>query len=176
MAHNAQQQFMESVRNRFPEKFTNVRVLDIGSLDINGNNRGLFTNAQYVGLDIGEGPNVDVVSRGHEYKDEVLFDFIVSSECFEHDEYWVLTFTNGVNLLKSGGMFMFSCAAPGRPEHGTKRTSPRDSPFTSELENDYYKNLGEEDFKHFPLDEWFSEYEFKTNTDPCDLYFWGIKK
>jgi hypothetical protein len=54
MAHSAQQQFMESIRDRFPESFKDVTVLDIGSLHINGNNRGLFTNAQYVGLDIGE--------------------------------------------------------------------------------------------------------------------------
>lgn len=176
MAHPQQQQFMESVRDRFPEKFKGVRVLDIGSLDINGNNRDLFTDYEYVGIDIGEGRNVDVVSRGHEYTDERGFEFVISSECFEHDEYWVLTFTNGVRLLKEGGMFLFSCAAPGRPEHGTKRTSPQDSPFTSQIENDYYRNLSEEDFQHFPLDEWFTEYEFKTMNDPCDLYFFGIKK
>ncbi len=35
MAHSQQQQFMESVRDRFPHKFSGVRVLDVGSLDIN---------------------------------------------------------------------------------------------------------------------------------------------
>ncbi len=38
MAHGQQQQFMQNVRDRFPEKFSGVRVLDVGSLDINGNN------------------------------------------------------------------------------------------------------------------------------------------
>lgn len=176
MAHQQQQRFMESIRDRFPDKFKGVRVLDIGSLDINGNNRGLFTDSTYIGIDIGNGPGVDIVCRGHEFRDETGFEFVVSSECFEHDEYWDLTFTNGVKLLKSGGMFMFSCASANRPEHGTRRTSPKDSPFTSALENDYYKNLNEEDFSQLPLDEWFSEYEFQTNTNPDDLYFWGIKK
>ena len=37
MSHKEQQDFFESVKNKFPQHFTDVRVLDIGSLDINGN-------------------------------------------------------------------------------------------------------------------------------------------
>lgn len=176
MAHGAQQRFMESVRDLFPQKFNGVKVLDIGSLDINGNNRYLFTDAEYIGLDIGEGPNVDVVSRGHEYKSKELFDVTISSECFEHDEYWVLTFANMVRLTKPNGMVVFSCASANRPEHGTRRTSPQDSPFTSQIENDYYRNLNIEDFNEFPLDKWFSEYKFIENRNPDDLYFYGVRK
>ncbi len=43
-----QQQFMQNVRDRFPEKFSGVRVLDVGSLDINGNNRFIFTDYEYI--------------------------------------------------------------------------------------------------------------------------------
>jgi len=178
MSHKEQQDFLTYVRDKFPTKFENCRVLDIGSLDINGNNRYLFTNYEYIGLDIGEGNNVDVVSRGHEYKDEKQFDIIVSSECFEHDEFWELTIKNGIDLLKPNGIFLFTCATTGRPEHGTKRTSPSDSPFTSTLEYDYYKNLEENDIRQsINVDELFSEYEFQSRlTWPQDLYFWGIKK
>lgn len=175
MAHGQQQQFMQNVRDRFPEKFSGVRVLDVGSLDINGNNRFIFTDYEYIGLDIGEGKNVDVVCRGHEYKSEEPFDVTISSECFEHDEFWVLTFTNMVRLTKEDGMVVFSCASANRAEHGTRRTSPQDSPFTSQIENDYYKNLNKEDFEHFPLSEWFTEWEFIENRNPDDLYFWGIR-
>jgi hypothetical protein len=67
-----------------------------------------------------------------------------------------------------------SCATTGRPEHGTKRTSPQDAPL---IEWDYYKNLTEEDFREaFDLDKMFSKYEFSTNSQPYDLYFYGIKK
>lgn len=176
MAHYEQQQFMLSVKDRFPQLFKGVRVLDIGSLDINGNNRYLFEDYEYVGVDIGPGPNVDIISRGHEYRDDKEFDLVISSECFEHDEFWALTFLNGVSLLKPKGLFLFSCATHGRGEHGTRRTSPQDSPFTSQLQNDYYRNLGEEDFKGLDLDTLFSEYEFQTRQSPADLYFWGIKK
>jgi hypothetical protein len=67
-----------------------------------------------------------------------------------------------------------SCATTGRAEHGTKATSPEDAPL---VEWDYYKNLTEEDFrKAFELDRMFSEYEFSTNEQTHDLYFYGIKK
>lgn len=177
MAHPEQQQFMLSVKSKFPASFDKVRVLDIGSLNINEDNRYLFTNYEYIGLDLGMGKNVDVVCRGHEYKDEKLFDTIISTECFEHDEYWPLTIINAISLLKPVGLFAFTCAAEGRQEHGTKRTSPSDSPFTCLLPTDYYKNLSENEMKrNIHFDKYFSEYYFKQiHTWPQDLYFWGIK-
>lgn len=178
MAHPEQASFMRYVRDKFPEKFDHVRVLDIGSLDINGNNRYLFTNYSYIGVDIGPGPNVDVIQRGHEYKDDDKFDIVISSECFEHDEFWDLTIQNAIDLTKSGGIFLFSCATTGRPEHGTRRTTPQDSPFTSQIENDYYMNITERDVRNkIKIEDYFDEFEFiARETWPQDLYFWGIKK
>ena len=62
---------------------------------------------------------------------------------FEHDEFWKDTIMNCITLTKPGGIFLFSCATTGRQEHGTRRTTPQDSPFTSLIENDYYMNLTE---------------------------------
>lgn len=177
MAHPEQRTFMLSVKDKFSDRFSNCRVLDIGSLDINGNNRYLFHNYTYIGVDIGSGQNVDVVSRGHQYKDDKPFDIVISSECFEHDEFWNLTIQNAIDLTKPGGLILFSCATTGRPEHGTRRTSPQDSPFTSSLDNDYYMNLTEKDVIDKIDMSQFSEYEFEAReTWPQDLYFWGIKK
>jgi hypothetical protein len=179
MAHEQQRQFLLSVKEQFPEKFQNCSVLDIGSLDINGNNRYLFSDYVYIGLDIGEGKNVDVVCRGHKYESDKQFDIVISTECFEHDEFWYLTIENGIRLTKSNGMFLFTCATTGRPEHGTRRTTPSDSPFTCQLENDYYQNLTEKDIRSkIAIEDHFSKFEFKSITG-CrlsDLYFWGIKK
>jgi len=178
MAHTEQQDFVTSVKRKFPEKFKGVRVLDIGSLDINGNNRFIFEDYSYIGIDIGNGPNVDIICRGHEFKDDDGFDVVISTECFEHDEFWNLTIQNATKLTKSNGVFLFTCATTGRHEHGTKRTSPQDSPFTSQIENDYYMNLTEADVRTvFDFDTYFSEYEFfATPSGPYDLYFWGIKR
>lgn len=174
MAHQSQIDFMLLVKSRFPERFQNCRVLDIGSLDLNGNNRYLFENYRYLGVDIGDGNNVDLVCPGHRVIDTVGFDVVISTECLEHDEYWSETLANMVNLTKRDGLLLLSCATTGRPEHGTKKTSPADSPFT----NDYYKNITIDDIQlaiNIPLV--FKQYELKTISNPsCDLYFWGIKK
>lgn len=178
MAHPEQRTFMTYVKDKFPEKFTGCRVLDIGSLDLNGNNHYLFSDYKYIGVDIGAGKNVDVVCRGHEFKDAEGFDIVISAECFEHDEFWKDTIMNCVTLTKPEGIFLFSCATTGRQEHGTRRTTPQDSPFTSLIENDYYMNLTEKDIVDvINIDDYFSEHEFiARETWPQDLYFWGVKK
>jgi len=180
MAHQEQIDFCTSVKTLYPEHFKGVKVLDIGSLDINGNNRYLFEDCEYTGIDIGPGPNVDQVVSGHLFKSDTQFDVIISTECFEHDKHYAQTLRNAYNLLKQGGLLMFSCAAPGRPEHGTTRTSPKDSPFTT----DYYKNLSEMDiiaaFTFMggnSMEDLFIERNYQTRTEfPQDLYFYGIKR
>jgi hypothetical protein len=180
MAHLEQQTYLTKIKNKFPTLFTNCSVLDIGSLDINGNNRHLFSeNYSYTGVDIGPGPNVDVICKGHEFQSESTYDVVVSSECFEHDPHYKETILNAIRLTKSGGIFLFTCATTGRFEHGTKRSgSDWASPHTSEQWGDYYKNLTEEDIREFlDVESIFSEYEFETNiTTSFDLYFYGIKK
>lgn len=177
MAHPEQATFCKSVKEKYPELFKNVSVLDVGSLDINGNNRYLFEDYSYMGIDVGEGRNVDIVCKGHEFDPGRQYDVVISTECFEHDMYWVHTLRNCVRLTKSGGLFLFTCATTGRHEHGTTRTTPQDSPFTHSLFNDYYMNLTEEDVRTaFSPEEEFLSFGFSTNQNTKDLYFWGIKK
>lgn len=174
MAHPEQRVFFETVRLRFPHMFSGVRVLDIGSFNINGTVRDFFTDSEYVGVDLEEGPGVDVVGQGQEldYPDN-SFDTVVSAECFEHNPYWLETFVNMHRMSKE--LVVFTCATLGRPEHGTSRTSPSDSPFT--VKWDYYKNLCEDDFsENLDLDSMFERYSFSVNTQSKDLYFWGLVK
>jgi len=149
-------------------------------LDINGSNKGLFLNCDYTGLDIAAGKNVDIVSRCHEFLiPSATFDTIISTECFEHDMFYDKSLANIVRILKPGGFFIFTCATVGRPEHGTPRTSPTDSPFTSKTPSwaAYYKNLEESDIRAaIPVDEIFSEYKFDVSHEVHDLRFYGIKK
>jgi hypothetical protein len=95
--------------------------------------------------------------------------------------FWKETITNICeNLVNPGGMFLFTCATTGRPEHGTRRTHPTDSPFTSQFSeswSDYYLNLTEEDIRGaIDVDEYFKMYHFYVDVESCDLYFWGILK
>lgn len=181
MAHWQQQEYCRKIRDRFPEYFTNKRVLDIGSLDINGNNRFLFTDCDYFGLDVGEGPNVDVVSVGHIYDaPDGSFDTIISTEVFEHDMFYEDTIKNVTRMLKPGGAFIFTCASIGRPEHGTRISDGSDAaPLLiqiSEEWSDYYKNVSEEDVRKIEgFNESFPDGIFEYNEHPGDLYFFGVK-
>lgn len=180
MAHAEQIEFCKKIKDMYPDMFKNKNVLDVGSLDINGNNRYLFEECSYTGIDVAPGRNVDIVSVGHEYKGpDNFYDFIVSTECFEHDMNYRLTIKNIFRMLKSGGMFMFTCATANRREHGTRRTSPENAPLLNEIPDwcDYYKNLSEKDIREIDnIDNIFEKYEFFVNYASNDLYFYGIKK
>jgi hypothetical protein len=171
VSHQSQLNFVSSLKSQFPIFFAGQKVLEIGSLDINGSIRQFFIGCDYTGVDLGEGKGVDLVARGEELDfPDGHFKVVASCECFEHNENWEATFRNMIRM--SSGLVFFSCATTGRPEHGTRRTSPSDAPFTL----DYYKNLTEEDFREKFTFEEFESYGFSTNSNPQDLYFWGIKK
>lgn len=173
MSHKEQRQYIEKIKDIYPKYFNGVSVLDIGSLDINGSNREYFENSTYIGIDVGEGKNVDVVTFAHEYETENRFDIVISTEALEHDRYYKETLVKAISLLKSGGMILFTFATTGRPEHGTIRTSVEDNPL---LMTEYYKNLTEEDIRGSIDVTELSVLEFEINEVHHDLYFYGIKK
>jgi hypothetical protein len=172
MSHQSQLDFVKSVKDMFPYSFKDAKVMEIGSLNINGTVRVFFEQCDYTGVDLSQGKDVDIVGRIHMLPlMSNSFDTVISCECFEHDKHWKETFAQMYNIAR--GLVIFSCATTGRPEHGTTRTSPADSPFT----NDYYRNLTEKDFREeFDFDAIFSKYQFSTCGRPEDLYFWGLKK
>lgn len=177
MAHPEQKQFCEKVKQMFPQYFQHVDVLDIGSMDINGNNRYLFEGGTYTGIDLGPGPNVDIVCKAHEFKPGRQYDVVISTECLEHDKYWKETLQNAIDLLKPGGLLLITCATTGRAEHGTVRSGTAwAAPHAQQQFEDYYMNLTEEDIgKNVDFSELRYAW-FETNRRSCDLYFVGIKR
>lgn len=174
--HQQQMEYCMQIRDRFPAYFINKKVLDVGSYDINGSNKVLFQNCEYIGIDIEAGRNVDIVTRAHElnYPDS-YFDTIISTECFEHDMYIDKTFSTIMRLLKQGGLFIFTAGGHGRPIHGTAVEYPESSP-TSKIEEwkNYYKNLTEASVREMvDVDKAFSWFEF--NIIKHDIRFCGIK-
>lgn len=179
--HPEARDFVAFVKGILPEAFVGKRVLDVGSGDINGNNRWLFENCEYEGNDVYAGRNVTIVSKT---KDLVLpsgsLDTIVSTECFEHDPEYADSWRKIYDLLKPGGVFCFTCASTGRKEHGTRKSSPGDSFGTigklADMQ-DYYKNLDVNDLHEvFPLDDAFSAWDAYYQSNTCDLYFVGVKR
>jgi SAM-dependent methyltransferase len=179
--HDQARNFTLFVKGILSNYFINKDVLDVGSGDINGNNRFLFENCNYNGNDVIEAPNVTIVSKTKDlpFKSEV-FDTIISTECFEHDPDYTESFKKIYNMLKPGGLFVFTCASIYRPEHGTRRSEPDSSYGTiGNIDNmvDYYKNLTSVDINEIiPVKDVFSVYDFYYEYDSYDLYFVGIKK
>jgi hypothetical protein len=129
MSHLEQLAFVASVKEKYPHFFNSVPVLEVGSLDINGSVRQFFTDCDYTGIDLAEGPSVDIVAQGQDFDlPDKTFVTSISGECFEHNPYWSETFMNMHRL--TSGILIFTCATEGRHEHGTARTTPSDSPFT----------------------------------------------
>ncbi len=168
--HKQVKQFCESVKHRFPGYFSNTEVLDCGSLDINGNNRYLFIKCQYTGIDLSSGPNVDIITPVHLFKPEHCYDVVISTEMLEHDFHYHESLSNMVVLVRSGGLLLITAAGVNRPEHGTFRHHPGDSPLTPH----YYLNITAEMLLHAINPDLFSWYELSyINTD---IRFAGIKR
>lgn len=179
--HEQARQFTLFVKDKLPDFFSNKTILDVGAGDINGNNKFLFQNCEYHGNDVFHAKNVTIVSKTSSLLfDNSTFDTIISTECFEHDPEYALSFRKIVEMLKPDGLFVFTCASTGRPEHGTRRTTPNDSYGTIgnvEGWTDYYKNLTFEDLDlSVNVKETFSSYITFYNEESHDLYFAGIKR
>src|SRR6476660_1806219 len=127
MAHKEQRDFCKRVKKLHPEYFKSVSAIDVGSYDICGNNRFLFDSLlnrnKYVGIDLFDGKNVDIVGRAHEilatHNFEGEIDVIVSTEALEHDATWKETLMAIYSKVKNGGMILLTAAGEGREEHGT---------------------------------------------------------
>jgi len=85
-----------------------LRVLDIGSLDVNGSHRRYFLNPkwEYVGLDIKAGRNVDVVAEDpYCYPlPSGSFDAVISGQTIEHVEDVHRFVLEARRLLKKDGV------------------------------------------------------------------------
>lgn len=178
--HDSAKLFTMFAKQILPDYFTNRVVLDVGSGDINGNNRFLFENCEYNGNDVIDAPNVTIVSKTKDLPfQNNTFDTIISTECFEHDPEYKDSLKKIYDMLKPNGLFVFTCASTGRPEHGTRRTTPQDSYGTiGQLDemSDYYKNLTEQDLNDvLPLNDSFYVWDTYYDSSHKDLFFLGVK-
>jgi SAM-dependent methyltransferase len=177
MAHKSQLDFVERLSKEHTEYFNNIKMLEIGSLDINGTMRKFFTSCEYVGVDLAEGKDVDLICEGQlvDHSDNT-YDTTGSCNCFEHNPYWIETFRNMYRMTRRNGLLFIVVPTTGYPEHGTSKRASHDSPLTIAKGWEYYKNLTEQDFRdNFDIDNMFHTYKFETNSTP-ELFFYGFKR
>lgn len=96
------------LKTYLPETNEKLKVLDIGSYDVNGSYKKLFpeSNFDYLGIDMEAGPNVDLVVKTpyHWPNFETdSFDLVISGQAFEHNEFFWLTLEEIARVLKPGG-------------------------------------------------------------------------
>lgn len=108
--------FRDAYLERSPDDV--LSVLDVGSLAYEEQDtyRPLFAGVRYsyTGLDIAEGPNVDLVPRDAFDWREVpsrSVDVVISGQAFEHNPYFWITLAEVARVLVPGGLT--AIVAPG---------------------------------------------------------------
>lgn len=102
---------MERFALKYLKNYKNkkLKIIDIGSQDINGSYRSIFENYnwQYCGCDMTEGKNVDIILNNEYNWNEVKsgsFDVVISGQAFEHIEYFWVTMLEISRILKEEGL------------------------------------------------------------------------
>lgn len=96
---------------------TDLVIVDIGSLNVNGTIKTALPDGhKYLGVDMMEGDNVDIVVDDPyilPFEDNTI-DVIVSTSCFEHCEFFWVLFLEISRVLKPGGLFYLNAPSNGR--------------------------------------------------------------
>lgn len=115
---------MEKFKDKYLDKNCTLDILDIGSFDSNPKpfNYGLLFNEKkwnYFGMDIREGPNVDlVVSDIYDWVEikDASYDVVVSGQAFEHMEFFWKAIVEIERILKPEGFCCIIAPSAG-PVH-----------------------------------------------------------
>lgn len=118
--HVSSYEHMTRLVGKYLEPGKPLQVVDIGSYDVNGSYRALFTDPRwkYTGVDLVEGPGVDI-ALSSPYKLPLRsesVDLVLSGQAFEHIEYFWQTWLEMLRVLKPGGRIFLIAPSRG-PEH-----------------------------------------------------------
>lgn len=85
------------------------KCIEVGSYDVNGNLRDILSHTEHIGVDMQDGPGVDVVANGNDlpFADNE-FDVAVCVETLEHDRYFWRTISELNRVTKSGGVVILT--------------------------------------------------------------------
>lgn len=123
------------------------RVLEIGSVNINGSARDLCGDAAaYVGIDREAGPGVDVVIDAANYDGAAAFDLVICNEVLEHAPDPGAVIACAARALAVGGHLILTAAGDGRKPHGARGAEHPDP-------GEHYRNIGTDELRAL-LDGW----------------------
>tara|TARA_R110000868_G_scaffold78514_1_gene224001 strand:+ start:838 stop:1332 length:495 start_codon:yes stop_codon:yes gene_type:complete len=147
---------------------TPTRVLEIGSLDINGSPRGLVLEADWYGIDLQAGAAVDEIADAAEWRSDRRFDLVICAEVLEHTPAVEDILATASLHLESGGRLILTCATDGREPHSAVdggRVRP----------DEFYENVGPEYLLYCARLAGFEPIRFETHHDRGDLYLLAVK-
>lgn len=150
------------------------QVLELGSRTVSGPwpfsgpVRPLFPGAEYLGVDVVAGENVDVVGDAATWRPEPFrrFDTVVCTETLEHAPNAEDICRNAWELLEPGGVFILTAAGVGRAPHSAVDGGPLQ-------EGEFYRNVSRPQ-----LQGWLAPFGFAlidTFTTPGDIYALAVK-
>lgn len=95
-------------------------VVEFGSLNVNGSAREVIDALSWWGIDLVNGEGVDQVADAARWDppDGVYIDTVVCTEVLEHTPDGAAICANAYRILAPGGVFLVTCAGPGRTPHG----------------------------------------------------------
>lgn len=173
--HEAAYHFIRNAISVLPDR---KKICELGSRTViwdnnafqhNGPVRTLFLNAKkYIGVDIREGPNVDVIGNAADWrpKRSELFDTVVCCETLEHTDEGANICKTAFDILQPGGIYLVTAAGPGRSTHSCVDGGPVLYP------GEFYGNV-------YPdkLSSWLSLFSFYMidNSNPKDIYAIAFK-
>ena len=117
--HLSAKKLAKKFLNTYLANKKNLKIVDFGSYNVNGDVRDFFSkDHNYIGVDISEGPNVDIVMKDP-YKiplEDNSSDIVISTSTFEHSEMFWLAFNEIMRILKPNGLFYMNAPSNG-PYH-----------------------------------------------------------
>lgn len=99
------------------------RVVEAGSYNVNGSVRSFIQNMHplvYIGTDIREGPDVDMVMDAGDLPAMLgngFADLVISTEMMEHVRNWRSAMNGLIAVLREGGVLVVTTRSPGFGVH-----------------------------------------------------------
>jgi len=144
-----------------------VDVLDIGGRNVNGTPEFLFSRARYRTLDAIPAPDVDIVADAATWVPDRAYDVVVCTEVLEHTEKWRQICRTAWEALRPGGMFIMTCAGPGRAPHsGIDGEAVR--------QGEWYENINPIDLEVL-FDEMGMKYEIDIQGPDVRAVAWKVE-
>lgn len=142
-------------------------VVEFGSFDINGAIHHLLDKDFYCGIDLQDGPGVDIVADAAEWdwqEDMVIApDCVVCCEVLEHAKNWREIVQNAYKNLRPQSWFVVTCATDPRAPHSALDGGPL-------RPGEYYGNVDELQLEYRLQTAGFEIIEMQTHYGRGDLY------